>query len=108
MNRDAFGALVMFGLGGVLVEVLRDVIFRIAPLGRHDAEAMLDGIRGAKMLGPLRGSPAVDRGALIEMLLRVSQLVTDFPMIRELDINPVLATPEGVIAADARVLIEGG
>jgi acetyltransferase len=105
MNRDAFGPLVMFGLGGVLVEVLRDVIFRIAPLARHDAEAMLDGIRGARMLGPVRGSPAVHRGALVEALLRVSQLVVDFPMIRELDVNPLIATADGVIAADARVLI---
>lgn len=108
MNRDAFGPLVMFGLGGVLVEVLRDVIFRIAPLARHDAEAMLDGIRGARMLGPVRGSPAVHRAALVEALLRVSQLVVDFPMIRELDVNPLMASADGVIAADARVLIEAG
>jgi acetyltransferase len=104
--RDpAFGPLVMFGLGGVLVEVLRDVIFRVAPIGRVDARDMLRGIRGAPMLDAIRGSPPADRKALEDVLLRVSRLATDFPDIEEIDINPLLATAEGAIAADGRILL---
>ena len=104
--RDpAFGPLVMFGLGGVLVEVLRDVIFRVAPIARADARDMLAGIRGASMLDAVRGSPPADRPAIEEVLLRLSRLVTDFPEIEEVDINPLLATSEGAIAADGRILL---
>ena len=104
--RDpAFGPLVMFGLGGVLVEVLRDVIFRVAPIGRADARDMLSGIRGTAMLEAVRGSPPVDRQAIENVLLRLSRLAADFPDIEEIDINPLLATAEGAIAADGRILL---
>jgi acetyl coenzyme A synthetase (ADP forming)-like protein len=104
--RDpAFGPLVMFGLGGVLVEVLRDVVFRVAPIRRVDARDMLAGIRGAPMLDAIRGSPPADRRALEDVLLRVSRLATDFPDIEEIDINPLLATGEGAIAADGRIML---
>ena len=104
--RDpAFGPLVMFGLGGVLVEVLRDVIFRVAPIGQVDARDMLGGIRGAAMLDAVRGSPPANRGAIEEVLLRLSSLATSFPDIEEIDINPLLATGEGAIAADGRILL---
>jgi acetyl coenzyme A synthetase (ADP forming)-like protein len=106
VTRDAgYGPLVMFGLGGILVEALQDVVFRLAPITRYDAKQMLAGIRGARMLEAIRGSPAVDRAAVEDVLLRVSQLVTDFPAIRELDINPLMASAEGAIAADARVVL---
>jgi len=106
MVRDpSFGPLVMFGLGGLLVEALADVVFRLAPLTRGDAEAMLDGIRGARVLGGLRGRPPVDREAVIDVLLRVSQLAVDHPEIAELDINPLMAMPVGAIAVDARASI---
>lgn len=102
--RDpSFGPLVMFGLGGVFVEAMSDVIFRLAPLTREDAEAMLDGIRGARVLGGLRGQPALDREAIIDVLLRVSRLAADHPEIEELDINPLIATQSGAVAVDARV-----
>jgi len=108
MTRDpGFGPLVMFGLGGVLVEVLRDVVFRIAPLHREEARRMMGEIRGARILAEVRGSPPVDRAAIEEVLLRVSELAIDFPAIEELDINPLMATPGGAIAADARVLLKG-
>ncbi len=108
MTRDPlYGPLIMFGLGGILVEVLGDVVFRLAPIMRHDAAAMLAGIRGARILDAVRGQPPVDRTALEDVLLRVSQLVVDFPAIRELDINPLIATAGGAIAADARVLVTG-
>jgi acetyl coenzyme A synthetase (ADP forming)-like protein len=104
--RDpAFGPLVMFGLGGVLVEVLRDVVFRVAPIGRADARDMLAGIRGTPLLDAIRGSPPADRLAIEDVLLRLSRLATDFPDIEEIDINPLLATDEGAIAADGRILL---
>jgi acetyltransferase len=106
MTRDpVFGPLVMFGLGGILVEILRDVSFRIAPFGREEARRMMGEIRGARLLDAVRGTPAVDRGALEDVLLRVSQLVMDYPEITELDVNPLMAMPSGAVAADARVML---
>ncbi|NLF78785.1 MAG: CoA-binding protein [Chloroflexi bacterium] len=109
MSRDAqFGPLVTFGLGGILVEALKDVTFRIAPFGREDAEAMLDEIRAHSLLRGVRGRPPVDREALVETLLRVSQLVTDFPEIVEMDINPLMvyAAGRGAIALDMRLVLK--
>ncbi len=106
MTRDpVFGPLVMFGLGGILVEVLRDVSFRIAPFGREEARRMMREIRGARLLDAVRGMPAADRGAVEDVLLRVARLVTDCPEITEVDVNPLLAMPSGVVAADARVML---
>lgn len=106
MSRDpSVGALLMFGLGGTLVEVLGDVVFRLAPIHRLDARDMLHGIRGARLLGPVRGAPAADLGALEDILLRVSQLAGDFPEIAEIDLNPVLAWADGARAVDARVML---
>jgi len=100
-----FGPLVMFGLGGILVEVLRDVSFRIAPFGRAEARRMMREIRGARLLDAVRGSPPADRTAVEDVLLRIAQLVTDFPEIAELDVNPLMAMPSGAVAADARVML---
>ena len=105
VTRDpSFGALVMFGLGGIFVEVLRDVVFRVAPINRRDAADMISRLRGVRLLDALRGSPAADRRSIEEVLLRLSQLAGDFPEISELDVNPLLAFPERAIAVDARVL----
>jgi acetyltransferase len=102
--RDpVFGPLVMFGLGGIYVEVLRDVIFRVAPLTTADARNMVSGIRGSKLLDALRGQPAVSRDALMDALRRLSHIAVDFPMIEEMDINPLLAFEENAIAVDCRV-----
>ncbi len=107
MTRDpVFGPLVMFGLGGILVEVLRDVSFRIAPFGREEASRMMGEIRGARLLDAVRGMPPADRTALEDVLLRVARLVTDCPEIAELDVNPLMATPSGAVAVDARVMLE--
>ena len=104
VSRDrVFGPLVMFGLGGIYVEALRDVVFRVAPVGALDAHDMVDGIRGAPILAGMRGRPVVDRAALADVLGRVSQLATDFAEIEELDLNPLLAFETGVVAVDARV-----
>jgi len=106
MTRDpVFGPLVMFGLGGILVEVLRDVTFRIAPFGREEARRMMREIRGAALLDAVRGSPPADRGAVEDVLLRVARLVTDCPEIAELDVNPLMAMPAGAVAADVRVML---
>lgn len=105
-TRDRlFGPLMMFGLGGVNVEALHDVTFRIAPLTPRDAGAMVDGIRGSAILDGIRGRPSADRDRLIELLLRLSQLAVDFPEITELDVNPVLAMEHRAVAVDCRVAI---
>ena len=104
VSRDRlFGPLVMFGLGGIYVEALRDVVFRVAPISSLDARDMLDGIRGTPILAGMRGRAGADRDALVDVLLRVSQLAIDFPDIEELDLNPLLAFETRVVAVDARV-----
>jgi len=100
-----FGKLVAFGLGGVLVEVLRDVTFRLAPTTREHAKAMLEEIAGAAILDGVRGQPGVDKDALADLIVGVGRLVDDFPEIGELDLNPVFATPAGATAVDVRVLL---
>jgi len=104
-RERSFGALVMFGLGGIYVEAFKDVVFRVAPLSPLDAHDMLTGIRGVAILEGVRGAPPVDFAALAEVLQRVSQLAVDFPVIAELDINPLLAFPQGATAVDARILL---
>ncbi|WP_371526266.1 acetate--CoA ligase family protein [Streptomyces sp. NBC_01283] len=108
VTDPTFGKVVAFGLGGVLVEVLKDVTFRLAPVDADEAASMLDSIRAAEVLRGVRGAPAVDRWAVAEQIRRVSRLVTDFPEIAEVDLNPVIATPEGAIAADIRVILAEG
>ena len=106
VTDDSFGKLVAFGLGGVLVEVLKDITFRLAPATNDDAISMLDGIQAAEMLKGVRGSEPVSRTALVDMIVRVSQLISDFPEISELDLNPVFATAKGAIAADVRIVMD--
>jgi len=106
VTDPAFGKLVAFGLGGVLVEVLKDITFRLAPATREEALSMLDGIAAAEILKGVRGAAPVDREALASLIVNVSQLVSDFPEISELDLNPVFATPQGAIAADVRVVLD--
>ncbi|MGW2824963.1 acetate--CoA ligase family protein [Streptomyces sp. NPDC001443] len=105
VTDPTFGKVVAFGLGGVLVEVLGDVTFRLAPVAADEALAMLDSIRAAEVLRGVRGAPPVDRWALAEQIRRVSQLVDEFPEIAEVDLNPVIATAEGAVAADIRVVL---
>ncbi|MBI3892024.1 MAG: acetate--CoA ligase family protein [Candidatus Wallbacteria bacterium] len=102
-----YGPLIGFGIGGVHVEVWKDVVFRVHPLTDLDAREMLEQIRGARLLDGYRGSPAADREALADALLRVSCMVGELPEIRELDINPLMAMPpgRGVIAVDARIRV---
>jgi len=106
VTDPAFGKLVAFGLGGVLVEVLKDITFRLAPASNDDALSMLDGIGAAVILKGVRGADPVDRKALSAMIVGVSQLVADFPEIAEMDLNPVFATKNGAIAADVRIVVD--
>ncbi|MBF8251243.1 MAG: acetyl coenzyme A synthetase (ADP forming), alpha domain protein, partial [Deltaproteobacteria bacterium] len=109
MSKDhSFGPLLMFGLGGIYVEVLKDVSFRVAPAGKTDIERMISEIRSYPLLKGVRGEPPADTDALVEAIQRLSQLVTDFPEIIEMDINPLVVLPkgEGVIAIDARMTLE--
>jgi len=105
VTDPAFGKLVAFGLGGILVEVLKDITFRLAPASNADALSMLDGIQAAEILRGVRGAKPVDRAALSSMIERVSSLVSDFPEISEMDLNPVFATDRGATAADVRIVL---
>jgi acyl-CoA synthetase (NDP forming) len=102
-HDPSFGPLVMFGLGGVYVELLHDVVFRIHPLTDQDACSMVHEVRGFKLLEGYRGAPPE------QVLLRVSQLLEDHPEIVEMDLNPlkVLRPGHGCIAVDARVAVRG-
>ncbi|MFD9736841.1 acetate--CoA ligase family protein [Umezawaea sp. NPDC059074] len=106
VTDETFGKVVAFGLGGILVEVLKDVTFRLAPTDAATATSMVDGIAAAEVLRGVRGNPGVDRKALAELITRVSDLVTDFPQLAEVDLNPVLATPTGATAVDVRILVD--
>ena len=106
VTDPSFGKLVAFGLGGILVEVLKDITFRLAPATREDALSMLDGIAAAEILKGVRGSDPVDREALAGMIQHVSELISDFPDITEMDLNPVFATKSGAIAADVRIVVD--
>jgi acetyltransferase len=108
MNRDPqFGPLVTFGLGGIYVEALKDAAFRIAPFSRDEAAQMLTEIRTKALLDGVRGEPPVDKGTLVDALLRIGQLVLDFPEIAELDINPFIVYEEGRggVALDMRLIL---
>jgi len=109
MSKDAqFGPALMFGLGGVWVEVLKDVSFRIVPLTRRDAAEMIREIKGYPLLQGYRGQEPVDVSNLEEWLLKVSDFVEQNPEIKELDLNPIFAYSDGAIAVDARVILEEG
>jgi acetyl-CoA synthetase (ADP-forming) len=108
MARDSqFGPVVSFGLGGVFAEVLADVASRVAPFDACEAEAMLGEIRARRLLGEVRGLPAVDRTALVRTVLGIGRLAIERPDIREIDINPLVVTGASPIAVDALVMVEG-
>ena len=110
VTDPAFGKTVAFGLGGVLVEVLKDITFRLAPTTAEEARSMVDGIAAAEVLNGVRGAKPVDKDALAGIISALSDLVTDFPQFSEVDLNPVLAGPDGATAVDVRIIVdpEGG
>jgi acetyl coenzyme A synthetase (ADP forming)-like protein len=105
VTDPSFGKLVAFGLGGVLVEVLKDITFRLAPASKEDALSMLDGIKAAEILKGVRGAEPVSREALAGLIQNVSQLISDFPEIAEMDLNPVFASKTSAVAADVRIVM---
>ena len=107
-RRDPqFGPVVLVGIGGILTEVLDDVAVRLAPVDHATAEAMLDDLRGSRILGAVRGRPAVDRATVVGMLVALSTLGVERPDLLEVDLNPVIASAGGAIAVDALVVLEG-
>ena len=102
-DRD-FGPLVVVGLGGIFAEVLDDVVLRLAPVTPGEATAMLDDLRGARLLDGVRGRPAVDRAAIVEIIVAVGRLGIERPDIIAIDLNPVISGTAGTIAVDALVM----
>jgi acyl-CoA synthetase (NDP forming) len=104
--RDSqFGPSVMFGMGGIFAEVYKDVAFRVAPIDRIDALNLMHEIKGAKILQGVRGEPAADTEALIKVLLNASALMMEHGSISQLDLNPVIAYPDGACAVDSRIVM---
>lgn len=103
---QTFGQTIAFGLGGVFVEVLGDVSFRVVPITRQDAIEMLKEIKALKILKGYRGKPPVDFEALVDILLKTSKMLEENPEIKELDINPIFALPDRAVAGDARIIVE--
>jgi len=107
IKDPTFGPTIMFGLGGIFVEILRDVSFRLVPIERVDAEEMIGEIKAYKILEGARGMPKADKEALIEILLKTSEMLIDIPEIKELDLNPIMVYEKGAKIVDARVILEG-
>lgn len=101
-----FGPALMFGLGGIFVEVLKDVSFRVAPITEYDAQEMIGEIKGYPILTGIRGQEPSDIDALIQILLQVSKLVMDHPEISQLDLNPIFSYSKGAKCVDARIILE--
>jgi acyl-CoA synthetase (NDP forming) len=101
-----FGQTLMFGLGGILVEILKDVTFRVAPVTELDAMEMITGVKAYPLLKGYRNAPVVDLKALACLLMKVSKLVMDHPEIKEIDLNPVMAYEKGAKTVDARIILE--
>ena len=106
VTDPSFGKLVAFGLGGILVEVLKDITFRLAPTTADDGRSMLDSLQASEVLGGVRGSAAVNRDALANIIVNVSELISDFPEIQEIDLNPVLADEIGATAVDSLITVD--
>jgi acetyltransferase len=103
--EEGLGHLVMFGIGGIYVEILKDVVFKLAPVTTVEAREMLSSIKGAPLLKGVRGEKGVDEEGIVEIIQRVSQLVTELPVIQEMDLNPIIAYEDGVFVVDARLVI---
>ncbi len=103
--KKDLGHLILFGLGGIYVEVLKDVVFKIAQVTELEATEMLTSIKGFKLLDGIRGQDGVDKQSIVNIIQRISQLVTDFPEIQEMDLNPIIGFKDKVIAVDARIKI---
>jgi acetyl-CoA synthetase (ADP-forming) len=106
LRDPQFGPVIMFGTGGVMVELMKDVSFRLAPLDQKESMAMMKDLRGYPLLTGYRGSKPVDRELLASIIMKVSDIITKIEEIREIEINPLFAYEDGVMAVDARVILE--
>jgi len=104
-DDEQFGSAIMFGLGGIFVEVLKDVAFRIIPVSEQEAREMINEIKGYSMLAGVRGNKPKDIDSIVDVILKISSLVSDFPEIKEIDLNPIYVYDEGLIVVDARILV---
>jgi acetyltransferase len=105
--EEDLGHLIMFGIGGIYVDVLEDVVFKLSPVTASEAREMLSSIKSAPLLKGVRGEKGIDEKGIVETIQRLSQLVTDLPMIRELDLNPIIAYGDRVAVVDARIGLRG-
>lgn len=107
--RDGvFGAAIMFGLGGIFVEVLKDVSFRISPISFGEAMEMIEEIKSSKILNGFRGQPPVDKNAIADIIVKTSKLLAENEEIESIDLNPVIVYPQGAVAVDVRVILSKG
>ncbi|RME25965.1 MAG: hypothetical protein D6806_06980 [Deltaproteobacteria bacterium] len=102
---EQFGPVMVFGIGGIMVEVLQDVSYRVLPLSAHSAKKMIEEIRSVKLLNGFRGEPPADKKALQRLLLSVAALAEAYPQIQEMDFNPVLLHEQGLTVLDARIIL---
>ena len=105
MKDPQFGPVIMFGLGGIFVEILKDISFRILPLEERDAEEMISEIKGYQILKGIRGETPKDVKSIRDVLMKISQLVMDNPEIKEIDLNPVFVFNKGLQVVDARIIL---
>jgi acetyltransferase len=103
---DQFGPVIMFGIGGTMVEVLKDVVFRVLPISNFSARKMIQEIRSARLLDGFRGAPPYDKKALMKLLMTVSEVIESYPEIKELDLNPIIVHEHGLKIADARIILK--
>ena len=104
-DRIEFGPVMLFGLGGIMVEIFQDVSLRLLPLTREDAVTMVREIKGYGLIAGYRGRPPVDEQALADCLLAVARVAEEYPEIVEIDLNPVFAYPDGILVADSRIIV---
>jgi acyl-CoA synthetase (NDP forming) len=109
MNRDPqFGPVILFGLGGIMVEIFQDVSLRLLPLTKNDALSMIQEIKGHGLISGYRGRSAMDEQAMADCLMAVARIAESYPEIIEIDLNPVFAYPDGIRVADARIIVKEG
>ncbi|MEJ2659513.1 MAG: acetate--CoA ligase family protein [Desulfobacteraceae bacterium] len=103
---EQFGPVIMYGLGGIMVEILKDISFRVLPISRHSARKMITETKSAPILEGIRGNAPCDQKALVQLLLLISDLVEAYPDIQEMDLNPVILHESGLSIVDARILLK--
>jgi len=105
-SDDQFGPIIMFGIGGIMVEVLKDVVFRVLPISGRSARMMIDEIRSVALLNGFRGYPPADKIAIRRLLLAISEIIGSYPDIQEMDLNPVIVHEQGLSIVDARIILK--